>query len=80
MENPSPDELTHMIEAIFVRADKLLADNDLDPPGNVTGFTELLRHVFGTDENGMKIFATMDDELLTVLYQLYEDRRKNSTK
>lgn len=79
MHNPTPDDMNQMIEAIFSRADALLSKNDLDPPGDLIGFTELLRLTFDRDEAGKKIFATMDDELLTVLYQLYEERRKNTT-
>ena len=79
MANPTPDELNHMIEAIFARADHLLAEHALDPPGDLIGFTELLRLTFGSDQQGQQIFTSMDEELLTVLYQLYEERRKNST-
>ncbi|MGC6518169.1 MAG: hypothetical protein ACON49_09135 [Candidatus Puniceispirillaceae bacterium] len=73
---PTPHELDHMIEAIFVKCDLLLAANELDPPGNLTGFTELLRLTFDKDEQGRAIFASMDEELLTTLYGLYEDRRR----
>ena len=75
MENPSPGELDQMIEAIFVRCDKLREDHDLDYPGNVIGFTELLRLTFDGDAQGRAIFATMDEELLTTLYRLYDERR-----
>lgn len=78
MSNPSPDEVTHMIDAIFKRADKLRSDHDLDPPGDLIGFTELLRLTFDRDEAGQQIFASMDEELLSVLYQLYEERRKQT--
>lgn len=80
MENPSPQDLDHMIEAIFARCDALREAHDLDYPGNVIGFTELIRLTFGKDEEGRAIFATMDEELLTTLFQLYDDRRKNKAK
>lgn len=76
MENPTPHDLDHMIEAIFVRCDKLLSDHELDPPGNQIGFNELIRLTFEQDEQGRAIFATMDDELLETLYKLYEGRRR----
>ena len=75
MENPSQDDVTQMIEHIFARVDKMLADNELDQPGNETGFTELLRLIFSADDNGMAIFAAMDDELLALLFKLYDERR-----
>lgn len=74
MENPSQDQMLDMIEAIFARADQLLAANDLPPPGDQTGFTELLRLVFEGDEAGQAIFATMDSELLKVLFDMYQKR------
>ena len=80
MENPSPDQLDQMIEAIFVRLDKLRDDHELDYPGNVIGFTELMRLTFEGDEQGRAIFATMDEELLTTLFKLYDDRRKAKTQ
>ena len=76
MDNPSPHQLDHMIEAIFVKCDKLLSDHDLDAPGNLIGFTELMRLTFEQDEAGSAIFATMDEELLETLYKLYEGRRR----
>jgi len=76
MENPTPHDLDHMIEAIFVKCDKLLSDHELDPPGNQIGFNELMRLTFEQDEAGRAIFATMDDELLETLYKLYEGRRR----
>ncbi|MGC6535947.1 MAG: hypothetical protein ACON44_01145 [Candidatus Puniceispirillaceae bacterium] len=75
MENPSQDDVTQMIEHIFARVDKMLADNELDPPGDQTGFTELLRLLFSADDSGMAIFAAMDDELLVLLFKLYDERR-----
>lgn len=76
MDNPTPHDLDHMIEAIFVKCDKLLSDHELDPPGNQMGFNELMRLTFEQDEAGRAIFATMDDELLETLYKLYEGRRR----
>lgn len=76
MDNPTPHDLDHMIEAIFVKCDKLLSDHELDPPGNQIGFNELMRLTFEQDEAGRAIFATMDDELLETLYKLYEGRRR----
>ena len=76
MKNPTPHDLDHMIEAIFARCDALLADHELDPPGNQTGFNELMRLTFEQDEAGRAIFATMDEELLETLYKLYEGRRR----
>ena len=76
MENPTPHDLDHMIEAIFVKCDKLLSNHELDPPGNQIGFNELMRLTFEQDEAGRAIFATMDDELLETLYKLYEGRRR----
>lgn len=75
MENPSPDQLDQMIEAIFVRCDKLREDNDLDYPGNLIGFTELVRLTFAGDAQGRAIFETMDEELLDTLFKLYDERR-----
>lgn len=75
MENPNPEQLDQMIEAIFTQCDKLLETHELDYPGNLTGFTELVRLTFDTDEQGRAIFATMDEELLATLFQLYDERR-----
>ena len=79
MDNPSPEQLDQMIEAIFARCDALREAHDLDYPGNVIGFTELIRLTFDQDEQGRAIFATMDEELLNTLFQLYDDRRKNKS-
>ena len=76
MINPTPHDLDHMIEAIFVKCDKLLDEYDLDAPGNLIGFTELLRLTFDEDEAGRTIFATMDEALCETLYKLYEGRRR----
>jgi len=74
MHNPSPEQMTAMIEAIFDKADSLLKANDLDPPGNLTGFTELLRLVFDDDEAGQAIFASFDQKLLKTLWEIYQKR------
>ena len=78
-QNPTQDELTQMIEAIFARADQLLKTNDLPPPGDQTGFTELLRLVFEGDETGQAIFASMDAELLKLLFDMYQKRQPQNT-
>lgn len=75
MENPSPQQLDQMIEAIFVKCDRLREEHGLDYPGNLIGFTELLRLTFDSDAQGRAIFETMDEELLQTLYQLYDERR-----
>ena len=75
MENPNPDQLDQMIEAIFIQCDTLLEIHGLDYPGNLTGFTELVRLTFDRDEQGRAIFATMDEELLGTLFKLYDERR-----
>lgn len=75
MDNPNPEQLDHMIEAIFAACDQLLERHDLDHPGNLTGFTELVRLTFDADAQGKAIFATMDEELLGTLYKLYDERR-----
>lgn len=80
MENPNKDQLDQMIEAIFVSCDKLLVANALDYPGNVTGFTELVRLTFDADETGRAIFASMDDELFETLFALYDERRIKTAK
>ena len=75
MENPNPEQLDQMIKAIFTQCDALLETHGLDYPGNVIGFTELVRLTFDTDEQGRAIFATMDEELLATLFKLYDERR-----
>ena len=50
----------------------------MDAPGNLIGFTELMRLTFEQDKAGSAIFATMDEELLETLYKLYEGRRRKS--
>lgn len=74
MDNPSPEQMTAIIEAIFDKADSLLKANDLAPPGNLTGFTELLRLVFDDDEAGQAIFASFDQKLLKTLWEMYQKR------
>lgn len=75
MDNPNPQQLDQMIEAIFAACDQLLERHDLGHPANVTGFTELVRLTFDSDEQGKAIFATMDEELLATLFKLYDERR-----
>ena len=74
MENPTPEQMTAMIEAIFDKADSLLQANDLAPPGDLTGFTELLRLVFNDDDAGRAIFASFDEKLLKTLWEIYQKR------
>lgn len=74
MDNPTPDQMTEMIDAIFARADQLLDTHDLDKPGDQTGFNELMRLVFEGDPAGQAIFAGMDDALLAVLFDMYQKR------
>ncbi len=51
-----------MIEALFAKTDEFRAQHDLDPPGDLTGFTELLRLIFSDDAAGQAIFASFDEE------------------
>ena len=74
MKNPSPEQMTAMIEAIFDKADSLLQANELDPPGDMTGFTELLRLVFDDDDAGRAIFTSFDEKLLKTLWEIYQKR------
>ena len=74
MENPTPEQMTAMIEAIFDKADSLLQTHDLAPPGDLTGFTELLRLVFDDDDAGRIIFTSFDDKLLKTLWEIYQKR------
>lgn len=80
MDNPNPEQLDQMIEAIFTRCDALREAHDLDYPGNVIGFTELVRLTFEADDQGKAIFAAMDDELLATLFKLYDERRITKAK
>lgn len=75
MDNPSPEQMTAMIEAIFGKTDSLLRAHDLDPPGDLTGFTELLRLAFDDDEAGRAIFASFDEKLLKTLWEIYQKRQ-----
>jgi len=74
MNDPTPEHMSQMIEAIVGRAEQLLAYHQLDRPADKAGFTELLRLTFDEDEAGAGIFASMDDELLDILWQLYQKR------
>ena len=75
MDNPTPDQMTEMIEAIFTRADQLLDTHGLDQPGDQIGFNELMRLVFEGDQAGQAIFASMDEALLAVLFDMYQKRQ-----
>ena len=72
--NPSPEQMRDMIEALFAKTDKFRALHDLDPPGDLTGFTELLRLIFSDDAAGQAIFASFDEKLLTALWDMYQKR------
>jgi len=74
MTDPSPEQLSDMIEAIFSRSDQLLAHHQLDRPADKTGFKELLRLTFDEDAAGQQIFGAMDETLLDVLWQMYQKR------
>jgi len=74
MTDPSPEQLSDMIEAIFSRSDQLLAHHQLDRPADKTGFKELLRLTFYEDAAGQQIFGAMDETLLDVLWQMYQKR------
>ena len=56
------------------RHDSLLTAHDLDPPGDFTGFSELLRLVFDDDDAGRAIFASFDEKLLKTLWEIYQKR------
>ncbi|MGB0520609.1 MAG: hypothetical protein ACPG6Y_04930 [Candidatus Puniceispirillaceae bacterium] len=73
-QNPSPEQMRDMIEALFAKTDEFRAQHDLDPPGDLTGFTELLRLIFSDDAAGQAIFASFDEELLTTLWDMYQKR------
>ncbi len=67
MQSP-PDQLRDMIEAIFAKTDEFRARHELDPPGDQTGFNELLRLVFSDNPTaGAAIFAS----LMKSCYQIY---------
>ena len=72
--NPSPDQMRDMIEVIFEKTDAFRASHQLDPPGNQTGFNELLRLVFSDDAAGAAIFASFDEKLLFDLWDMYQKR------
>lgn len=72
--NPSPEQMQDMIEAIFAKTDAFRASHQLDPPGDQTGFNELLRLVFSDDAAGAAIFASFDKKLLSDLWDMYQKR------
>ena len=77
-QNPTPDQMQDMIEAIFAKADQLLTANDLQKPADQTGFNELMRLVFDGDEAGQAIFSSMDEALLELLFDMYNKRQPKS--
>ena len=74
IDNPTPEQMTNMIQAIFAKTDDLLNNNDLPPPGDLMGFTELLRLVFNDDDAGRAIFNSFDEKLLKTLWEMYKKR------
>lgn len=74
MDNPSPEQMTAMIEAIFTKTDELLNSHDLAPPGDLTGFSELLRLAFDDDDAGRTIFSNFDEKLIETLWEIYKKR------
>jgi hypothetical protein len=72
--NPTPEQMRDMIEALFAKTDEFRAHHELDPPGDQTGFTELLRLVFSDDATGQAIFSSFDEELLSALWKMYQER------
>ena len=74
IDNPTPEQMTKMIEAIFAKTDDLLNNNDLSPPADLLGFTELLRLVFDDDNAGRAIFNSFDKKLLETLWEMYKKR------
>ena len=74
IDNPNPEQMTNMIQAIFAKTDDLLNKNDLLPPGDLMGFTELLRLVFNDDDAGRAIFNSFDEKLLETLWEMYKKR------
>ena len=74
IDNPTPEQMTNMIEAIFAKTDDLLNNNDLSPPADLLGFTELLRLVFDDDNAGRAIFNSFDKKLLETLWEMYKKR------
>ena len=74
IDNPTPEQMTNMIQAIFAKTDDLLNKNKLPPPGDMMGFTELLRLVFDDDDAGRAIFNSFDEKLLETLWEMYKKR------
>ena len=74
IDNPTPEQMTNMIQAIFAKTDDLLNHNDLSPPEDLIGFTELLRLVFNDDNAGRAIFNSFDEKLLETLWEMYKKR------
>ena len=74
IDNPTPEQMTKMIEAIFAKTDDLLNNNNLSPPADLLGFTELLRLVFDDDNAGRAIFNSFDKKLLETLWEMYKKR------
>ena len=74
IDNPTPEQMTNMIQAIFAKTDDLLNKNDLPPPGDLMAFTELLRLVFNDDDAGRAIFNSFDEKLLETLWEMYKKR------
>ncbi len=74
IDNPTPEQMTNMIQAIFAKTDELLNNNDLSPPANLIGFSELLRLVFDDDNAGRAIFNSFDEKLLETLWEMYKKR------
>lgn len=79
MDNPTPDDMTKMIEAIFAKVDGFRVAHNLAPPADQVGFIELLRLVFEQDDQGKAIFQAMDDAVFNVLYDMYQSRQTNET-
>jgi len=79
MDNPSPEQMTAMIEAIFAKTDSFLESQGLPPPGNLTGFTELLRLVFDDDAAGRAIFSSFDEKLFKTLWEIYQQRSSDQS-
>ena len=74
IDNPTPEQMTNMIQAIFAKTDDLLNKNALAPPGDLMGFTELLRLVFNDNDAGRAIFYSFDEKLLETLWEMYKKR------
>ncbi len=74
MQNPDPEQMKQMIQAIFARTDAFRSHHKLEPPGDLAGFTELLRLVFSDDAAGTEIFSSFDNQLLEILWDMYQKR------